>query len=166
MIRRLILMRHAKSSWKVAGMADRERPLNRRGRKDAPRMARELLRRKWAPTVVCSSSAQRTRETWEGMAPELPAVEATFHASLYLASLPAIDDLAADWPDSETGPVLLLGHNPGWEIAASTLGRTQLGMTTANAVLLEGSGSTWSEALRGPWSVIAHLQPRSLSDDT
>ena len=164
MNRRLILMRHAKRSWKVAGMADHERPLNTRGRKDAPRVAQALLSHGWAPNVVFSSTAQRTRETWAGMAPVLPPVEASFHTSLYLASLPAIEDLATTWPDTERGPVLILGHNPGWELAASTLGRAHLSMTTANAVLLEGSGSTWSEALRGSWTVLAHLQPRTLSD--
>ncbi len=64
MTRRLIVMRHAKSSWKHAGLTDHQRPLNKRGRKDAPRVARALIERGWTPRRVLSSDAARTRETW------------------------------------------------------------------------------------------------------
>ncbi len=69
MQRRIIVMRHAKSSWKSDAPDDHSRPLNRRGRRDAPRVAQELARRGWVPERVFSSDARRTRQTWEIMAP-------------------------------------------------------------------------------------------------
>ena len=58
--RRLILMRHAKSSWKQPGLTDHDRPLNGRGRQDAPAMADALVARGWLPDAVVSSTAART----------------------------------------------------------------------------------------------------------
>ena len=67
MKRRLIVMRHAKSSWKDPGQTDHERPLNGRGRRSAPLVAARLAELGWAPTRVHSSDAARTVETWRGM---------------------------------------------------------------------------------------------------
>lgn len=164
MQRRLILMRHAKSSWASAGLTDHARPLNPRGRRDAPRVADALVHLGWTPARVLLSDAQRTRETWAGMAPRLPEVPTSLHPTLYLAGLPAIEALAHHWPDDLQGPVLLLGHNPGWEDAATTLSGRSHTLTTANAVLLVGDGASWSEALAGEWSVASHLKPRTLPD--
>ena len=61
-MRTLILMRHAKSSW-TADLADHERPLNKRGAKDAPRIAAYLEKRGWLPELVLCSDAVRTRAT-------------------------------------------------------------------------------------------------------
>ena len=65
--RRLILMRHAKSSWAIDGQEDHQRPLNKRGRRDAPRVAAALAARDWLPDFVVSSDAERTRQTWAEM---------------------------------------------------------------------------------------------------
>ena len=64
---RLIVMRHAKSSWSNAGLDDHDRPLNKRGRKDAPRIALELQNRDWIPDRIRVSSSKRTMETLELM---------------------------------------------------------------------------------------------------
>ena len=72
---------------------------------------------------------------------------------------------ARSWDSAETGPVLVLGHNPGWERAASLLSGQPITMTTGNAVLLEGKGASWTEALRGPWQVQTILRPRTLGAD-
>jgi len=164
MRRRLILMRHAKSSWKVAGMADHDRPLNARGRRDAPKMAQALQTRGWAPEAVHSSDSTRTRETWARMAEVLAPTPASFHPTLYHGSLHDIRQVAATWPDHQAGPMLVLGHNPGWELAASVLGGERLVLTTANVVLLEGSGPTWAEAMHNGWTLVEHILPRALPD--
>jgi len=67
MISRLILMRHAKSSWKYHDLSDHERPLNQRGRKSAVKIAKELIRLEWIPDKLYSSDSARTRETWGRM---------------------------------------------------------------------------------------------------
>ena len=64
---RLIVMRHAKSSWSDASLEDHDRPLNKRGRRDAPRIAQELHDREWIPDRIRVSSSKRTMETLELM---------------------------------------------------------------------------------------------------
>ena len=67
MHRRLIIMRHAKSSWTSGALSDHERPLNARGIRDAPRVGAALVKRGWLPQLVLSSDSERTRETFAGM---------------------------------------------------------------------------------------------------
>ena len=63
MAKRLLVTRHAKSSWKSGEDSDHARPLNKRGRRDAPRVAAHLVGLGWVPEQVLSSDSQRTRET-------------------------------------------------------------------------------------------------------
>jgi len=162
MQRRLIVMRHAKSSWDSGASGDHARPLNPRGRRDAPRVARHLAELGWTPDRVWSSTSQRTTETWELMAPELrEGLQVTFDRRLYLAGLGTLQEVASEWPE-DARTLLVLGHNPGWEDAASQLSGSPISMTTANAVLLEGEGSTWAEALERSWTLHQQLRPREL----
>ena len=156
------MMRHAKSSWKDPALRDHERPLNRRGRGDAPRMGAWLADMGWTPDLVVLSDSQRTRETWALMAPMLPR-EPTVHErpGFYHAGLSAILADAATWPES-TRTVLALGHNPGWEDALARLSGCDEVMTTGNIALLEGRGSSWSSALGRPWHLVAFARPREI----
>src|SRR5688572_21762822 len=115
MERRLILMRHAKSSWKAEAENDHERPLNKRGKRDAPRIASKLAALDWAPDFLLSSDSQRTRETWKRMesAFERPP-HTSFTRRLYLAGIGEVrSELVLVPPDVRT--LMLLGHNDGWE---------------------------------------------------
>lgn len=165
--RRLILMRHAKSSWGDATLPDRQRPLNDRGRRDAPRIARQLAALGWIPTLVCSSDAVRTRETWQAMAGEFAAaggaaIDVMFTPDLYLADLAALIDQAFTWDPAEP-TVLALGHNPGWENALSTMiGRSQSMATAVAACLTSSRGTNWQEALHGPWTLAEFLEPKAI----
>jgi len=110
-MKRLILVRHAKSSWSNDGMADRDRPLNPRGRLAAERVGGWLSATGRQPDKVLSSPAVRCRQTWEGIAKGgivTPDVE--FIEALYLADAPEILD-ALHTATGDT--VLLLGHMPG-----------------------------------------------------
>ncbi len=71
MTMRLIIMRHAKSDWNSGAASDHARPLNKRGRRDAPRVANRLGELGWQPDYVISSDSRRTRETLELMLPHL-----------------------------------------------------------------------------------------------
>ena len=73
MTRTLILMRHAKSDWGHAGLADHDRPLNARGTRDAPRMGAWLRGKGHLPDEVLCSTATRTRQTLEGLGLSVPA---------------------------------------------------------------------------------------------
>jgi phosphohistidine phosphatase len=116
--RRLILLRHAKSDW--PDVPDRDRPLAKRGRRDAPRIGRWLHEHGYQPDVVVVSAAARTQQTWDLVAPELggsPAVH--FEPRAYAASALTLLYLAQELP-ARYRTALLIAHNPGLsELAAS-----------------------------------------------
>jgi phosphohistidine phosphatase len=117
--RRLILLRHAKSDW--PDVPDRDRPLAKRGRRDAPRIGRWLREHGCQPDVVVVSAATRTRQTWDLVAPELggsPAVH--FEPRAYAASALTLLYLAQELPERHH-TALLIAHNPGLSDLATSL---------------------------------------------
>ena len=164
MERRLVVMRHAKSSWSSGAPTDHARPLNKRGRRDAPKVGEFLATTGWAPDLVLSSDSLRTRETWECLEPTLGAVDPIFLGTLYHAG---IDALRREIPDRATDAhqtVLVLGHNPGWENAVNWLTGRPTRLKTADAALLVGEGPTWAEALAEPmgWTMARFVRSRAL----
>jgi phosphohistidine phosphatase len=120
-MRRLLLLRHAKSSWSEPGASDHERPLNRRGQEAAPRIGAYLARHKLIPDRVLCSTAQRTRETWELVAAEAPAAPpATFTERLYGATPRALIEVFRH-AAPEAASLLVVGHNPGLQEVATAL---------------------------------------------
>ncbi len=161
MTRRLIVMRHAKSSWNSPGHSDHERPLNGRGRRDAPKIGAALVERGWTPELVLSSDAQRTRETFAGMSEFFPsAMEARYLPSFYHAGLGAAQGELPAVPD-QVACLLVLGHNPGWEDLVDWLAGEDIVMKTANAALLSLDLESWSAALQpGKWKLEDVIRPR------
>lgn len=164
-MRRLILMRHAKSAWNTAAANDHARPLNPRGRRDAPRIGRAIADLGWRPDRVLSSDSTRTRETLDGMHEALGDVPVAFSRDLYHGDLDAIRVAVAE-VDAAVGTVLVLGHNPGWEDAASVLTGESIAMTTANAALMDLDAPDWPAAIHadGHWALRAFLRPKALRD--
>lgn len=120
-MKNLLLLRHAKSSWEDAGLADFDRPLAPRGLKAAPRMGRELARRGWLPGAVLVSPALRTRQTWELVAAELPDPPAAeFAKGIYDASADRLLAEVRKTPEAADN-LLVIGHNPGLEDFAGQL---------------------------------------------
>ena len=163
MSRRLILMRHAKSSWSSGAATDHARPLNKRGRRDSPRIGTELNSLGWIPQAVISSDSERTQETWARMEPTLESgVDPIFTRDLYHGGFSDIAAACAALED-DVACAMVLGHNPGWEDTASALCDEQITMTTANCVLLEADGS-WADLMEyGAWRLVDVLRPRELS---
>ncbi len=119
-MRRLILLRHAKSDW-PDGIADPERPLAHRGRLAAPRIGQYLAQEALMPDRVLVSPARRTRETWELVAPQLPGIPHVLsEPRLYEASATRLLSLLREQPASAHA-LMLVGHNPGTEDLADTL---------------------------------------------
>ena len=115
MVIKLALMRHAKSAWDDAEITDKDRPLNERGRRDAPVIAEFLTSADYSPMTVLCSSAVRTRETLERMLDRFQSTpEIHFLDDLYLASPSDMADLISDAvTNARPSPILILGHNPG-----------------------------------------------------
>lgn len=116
--RQLILLRHAKSDWYSGVARDFDRPLNARGRRDAPRMGRWLHFNGLVPDVICCSSAVRTRETLGLVATELNVSHADIHylGNLYHADEGEIASVVDDHLPTD-GRMMVVGHNPGLEMA-------------------------------------------------
>lgn len=162
---RLILMRHAKSSWTSEAATDHERPLNARGRRDAPRIAQRLVELGWVPDHVLSSDSARTQETWARMADTMVPAPSTieFTRRLYHAGVDEFLAAVRHVPH-EASCLLTLGHNPGWEEVAEWLCGEPLRLTTANAVLLRHEAAEWSQTLApDAWSFVDILRPRELT---
>ena len=112
-MKRLILVRHAKSSWATPGQDDIDRPLNERGLRNAPDMARRLSERGQAPALVIASPARRALTTARLMAAKFGIAEADviIEPSLYEASVETWLRVIAALP-AGAGSVLMVGHNP------------------------------------------------------
>jgi phosphohistidine phosphatase len=110
-MRRLILMRHAKSSWADPGQRDLDRPLNKRGRKAAGLLGAWLKRERYRPDHALVSSARRAQETWAGVVAAAGAAGTTYLPELYHASPDSMLALLRQAPDLPT--LLMLGHQPG-----------------------------------------------------
>jgi phosphohistidine phosphatase len=120
-MRRLLLLRHAKSAWADPGASDHERPLNRRGQEAAPRIGAYLNRHGLVPDGILCSTAARARETWALVAAEVPAAPpASFTDRLYDAAPHALLDVFRH-ADPAANSLLVVGHNPGLHEAATQL---------------------------------------------
>ncbi|MEU6537241.1 histidine phosphatase family protein [Streptomyces sp. NPDC047000] len=113
-LRRLVVLRHAKSAWPV-GVPDHERPLAPRGRRDAPAAGRALAEADCLPDLALCSTAVRARETWQLASAQWgtpPPVR--FDPRLYAAGVPDLLEVVRDTPP-EVETLLIVGHNPGME---------------------------------------------------
>ncbi|GAB4271412.1 MAG: histidine phosphatase family protein [Pararhodobacter sp.] len=111
MTKRLILTRHAKSSWDDPTMSDHDRPLNDRGKAAAADLGEWLASRGYIPDEVLCSDALRTRKTWSGIAPALPGTPVlVLKPALYHAGP---DVMLAVLRHATSDTVMMIGHNPG-----------------------------------------------------
>ena len=148
----LYLMRHAKSSWSFDELRDQERPLNDRGRADAPRMGQALAARRIKPDLVVSSPAVRALSTAALVARELSYASADIvvEPAIYQADVPTLLAVVRALPDSAAA-VLLTGHNPTFTEMANFLSPSPLSgeMPTAAVVCLRFQTDRWAEVKPG-----------------
>ena len=144
----LYLMRHAKSSWSFDDLTDRERPLNDRGRDDAPRMGQALVKRDLHIDLIVSSPAVRALSTAVLVARELdyPHDKIKVEPDIYEADLETLLAVVHALPD-EAGSVLLTGHNPTITDVANYLSPSPLSaeMPTAGVLCLHFEAAHWAE---------------------
>lgn len=118
----LYLLRHAKSSWDDPDLNDQERPLNKRGKKDAPKMGKWLAENIKVPELILCSNSARTMATIEPVmqAWGLPQEVLQVEPQLYHADLETLWDLVQSC-DNKIDRLLLVGHNPGLTSFANAL---------------------------------------------
>jgi phosphohistidine phosphatase len=161
----LLILRHAKSSWSQAGLADFERPLNDRGKADAPRVGRLIRRQGVMPDLIISSAARRAIATAERVA-QAAGCEASLEVSTSLyhggpeAYLEALRQVAGD-PQR----IMVVGHNPVLEELGERLTGRGETMPTAALAQVELPIDSWSElSEETPGRLINFWEPRQLAD--
>ncbi len=159
----LTIVRHAKSSWSDTGLSDRERPLNKRGLRDAPIMGDRIAAMGIRPSLICSSPAVRAWTTAKSVAKALnyPLEFLQREDRLYLASVNDIlDVLVAQDPGFNS--IMLFGHNPGLTEFANVL---QPGITgnlpTAGVVAAQFDRDDWNLYETPDCELIAYDFPKN-----
>jgi phosphohistidine phosphatase len=168
-MRRLMLLRHAKSDWSSPGMPDRERPLNARGATDARTMSVYLAHHALIPDRILCSPAQRTRQTAEAIVQGWPkAAEITYSDRLYEATPETIISLIRAVA-AEVQGLLVIGHNPGLHEAARMLvaagdieqrERLHEKFPTAALAVIDFAVDTWSRLHRQSGRLDRFVTPR------
>jgi phosphohistidine phosphatase len=130
-VKTLLVLRHAKSSWKNPALDDHQRPLNQRGRRDGPRMGKLLRRHGLIPDAVISSDAVRARLTAKAVGEAAGyAGEILLDPRLYMAGAADIRSLLRTVRE-KTETVLIVGHNPGLEDLVAQLTGDRQDLPTA-----------------------------------
>jgi phosphohistidine phosphatase len=141
----LLLLRHAKSSWKDASLDDHDRPLNKRGKQDAPCMGRLLRDEGPVPDVIVSSTAKRARKTAEKVAETSGyGGKIEFSEKLYHAEPEAMTRILSGLPE-EHGNAMLVGHNPGLEEFLELLTGQYQRVPTAALLQVQLDIGSWKE---------------------
>lgn len=174
-MRRLILMRHAKSAW-PPGVEDHDRWLEPRGRASAAAVGAWLRARGEIPEAALVSTARRTRETWEiaarSLFPDSPPPEPVFLERLYLAGEEEMLAALREEAPPEARCLILLGHNDGTRNLAEALcggraarpedARAFEKFPTGAAALYRHDGESWADLAFGALSLTGYVQPRDL----
>ena len=160
----LLLLRHAKSTWKYPDLADHDRPLNKRGKQAAPRMGQLLKDENLLPDLILSSTAARAQTTARKVA----------QASGYLGDIHVTRELYEAAPETylallkniadEYERVLMIGHNPGLEMLLEHLTQEAETLPTAALAVVELPIQHWQELTEDTSGKLAHLwRPRELA---
>jgi phosphohistidine phosphatase len=141
----LLLLRHAKSSWKQAELNDHDRPLNKRGKKEAPKAGRYLKEHDLVPDLILSSTALRAHDTAKAVAEESGYKgQIDLHQDLYLSDTACYLDVLRCLPD-EAARVLVVGHNPDMEEFLTLLTDATQHLTTAALAQIDLPITSWQE---------------------
>jgi phosphohistidine phosphatase len=146
---RLLILRHAKSSWADAHADDWERPLNDRGRRDAPRMGQLLRRLSLVPDLIITSDAVRAQTTAQMVADAAGyAGRIVLSPPLYHATPEAAIEVLTAVTDSAARTIMIVAHNPGLEDLVERLTGQHVTLPTAALVNVELPIRTWTELER------------------
>lgn len=159
----LTLVRHAKSSWKDATLADRDRPLNKRGQRDAPEMGRRMAEAGIRPSLIVSSPALRAWTTARAVAKAIgyPLEFLQRENGLYLASVDEILDVIVA-QDPTFNSLMLVGHNPGFTSFANYLVPGLTGnLPTAGVVSVQIDQDHWDLYARPEAELVLYDFPKN-----
>lgn len=174
-MKRLLLLRHAKTVPAGPGIEDHERELTARGRDDAPKLGHYIEKKGYDPDLILASTARRTVETVELVTDEISSPQRIdYLEALYLAEPEVILSIIRLAPDKMTS-VMVVGHNPGLEQVATLLAREPVKrrerdrfdqieekFPTAAMAVLDFDVSRWRDVMPGEGALADFVRPRDL----
>ncbi len=163
-MRELFFLRHAKSSWDDPSLSDFDRPLNDRGKNDAPLMGEHLKKLGIKPDLIVSSPAKRAKKTAKIVAQKLgyPEESIEWREQIYEASAQTLLYMVCQLPASAKR-VMIVGHNPGLTMLANILGDITIdNIPTAGVVGIAFDSSDWHEACRMQGHTILFEYPKKV----
>ncbi|BDY13391.1 SixA phosphatase family protein [Hydrogenimonas cancrithermarum] len=165
-MRELFILRHAKSSWDDPALSDFDRPLNHRGKEDAPMMGKHLATIGVDPDLIVSSPAKRAKKTAKIVAEKLgyDPQKIVYSETIYEASPQSLLYLVCQFPENAKR-VMLVGHNPGLTQLANILGDITIdNIPTAGIVAIAFDTSKWEEACRMKGHTLFFEYPKKIKE--
>ncbi len=164
-VKRLFIIRHAKSSWSSPELSDHDRPLNKRGSRDAPYMADRLHLFHDEISLICSSTAIRARATAAFFQKEFEIPDESFNliSDLYLCGENQLVDIIRELPNNQNN-VAIFGHNPGWTYFTNMIPNVRIdNVPTCGISIIDYSGDDWSKFSVQDCSLERFLYPKQLT---
>ena len=160
----IYLIRHAKSSWKAPSIKDFDRPLNERGKNDAPKIGTQLNELGFTPDLILCSPAKRTQATAKLICKQtnIDTKHIELTPSIYEASLSVLINLITDLPN-QYNEIALIGHNPAITYFYNYLTDDHLSnVPTCGALKIELDITQWNEIIQGMGSQKFYIYPKML----
>jgi phosphohistidine phosphatase len=165
-MRTLYLVRHAKSSWDFPELSDMERPLNKRGKSDAPKMGQLLRKMEESPDLMVSSPAKRAYGTAKRIAREIgyPLKKIVKDETLYMADTEEFISVIKDTPD-KADKIMLFGHNYGITYFANHISGSNIdNIPTCGIVRIDFDIGSWNEIENSKGKLIYFEYPKKHKD--
>lgn len=165
-LRELMLLRHAKSDWKQNALEDQDRPLSDKGKKNAIKLGKWLIKQNIMPDLILVSPALRAQQTLKRICNECAATAITVN-ELYLADLAQLKHILAEAPHAER--IMIIGHNPGLEslyhmlTSVERTDKIQLFPTCAMAHLI--MPHDWTNLELGDGKLQQFITPKDIKSD-
>jgi phosphohistidine phosphatase len=159
-MKKLFILRHAKSSWNDPSLADFDRPLNERGLNAAPFMGEVIAKRRFLPDVILSSPAKRAMET-AMLVKEAAGSNAPiqYDERIYEASPQVLRQVVSELGEDKRS-VMIAGHNPGIEGFVKFLTNSSERMPTAALAVIDLGIEQWKDVLQGCGTLQAVIRPK------
>ena len=168
-MKKLVIVRHGKSSWNNPHISDYDRPLNDKGLHDAPAMAEYLKTKNMKFDFLVSSPAVRAKATAEIFAKvlEIEPQSIVFDKGLYLATTQKLFDIIMSF-DNKLKCGVIFGHNPGLtDFVNSVIYRAYIDeISTSGVVLLELDSKNWVDIFIKPSKLVEYINPKKLKGNS
>ena len=159
-MKKLYLIRHAKSDWSNPSLDDYDRPLNKRGKKNAPKIGVYFNKRRIYPDLIISSPAYRARTTALKIAKKINYLELIeFNEHLYEASLKTILEIIS-FIEDENDDVFIIGHNPSLNMLAFYLVEFTKNIPTSGVLEIEFNCDSWREIKKSNAKLLSFEYPK------